>query len=147
MSNTSPILSMPLIEEAQAKKHITHNEALVVLGPLVQLGVKDNEGTTPPATPEDGARFIVAEPATGAWTGQDGRVAAHFEGGWHFFAPRASWQARSLNGHVLLAFEGTEWRIANAATSFNPVPEAGIGTLADSASRLAVAAAASLFTH
>jgi hypothetical protein len=60
----SPVLSLPLIQPAQAQKHVTHNEALRMLDVLVQLAVASRSLTAPPTFPADGARWIVAPGAT-----------------------------------------------------------------------------------
>ena len=36
----TPRLALPVIEAAQAQKHVTHNEALVLLDALVQLTIE-----------------------------------------------------------------------------------------------------------
>ena len=41
MSQTSPVLSLPYIQPAQAQKHVTHNEALRILDAITQLSVID----------------------------------------------------------------------------------------------------------
>ena len=38
----------------------------------------------PPASPTDGACYLVADGATGAWSGKDGMIAGYSEGGWRF---------------------------------------------------------------
>ncbi|KIT16312.1 DUF2793 domain-containing protein [Jannaschia aquimarina] len=73
-------LSLPYIQPSQAQKHVTHNEALRVLDALVQPVVADRPLAAPPGTPEEGARYIVDDPATGDWAGQDGKVAWRTDG-------------------------------------------------------------------
>jgi hypothetical protein len=70
MSDTSPILSLPLIMPSQAQKHVTHNEALVQLEVLVQLAVLDRNQTSAPTVPIAGQRHIVGVGASGDWSGQ-----------------------------------------------------------------------------
>lgn len=60
MSDQSPILSLPFIQQSQAQKHVTHNEALRILDGAVQLSVTSRAVADPPATAEPGVRFIVA---------------------------------------------------------------------------------------
>ncbi len=79
MPDTSTHLLLPYLLAAQAQKHVTVNEALRLLDGLVQLAVLDRHLTTPPASPADGDRYIVASGATGAWAGWDLNVAyRHF---------------------------------------------------------------------
>ena len=56
---TTPHLGLPLMAAAQAQKHVTHNEALALLDALVQCAVLDKDLATPPASPAEGARYIV----------------------------------------------------------------------------------------
>jgi len=67
--STSTHLLLPYVLAAQAQKHVTVNEALRLLDGLLQLAVLDRHLTTPPASPADGDRYIVASGATGAWSG------------------------------------------------------------------------------
>jgi hypothetical protein len=77
MSETTN-LALPLMEAAQAQKHVTHNEALRCIDTLLQLSVLEREIGTPPGAPLDGQRWIVqaAPSPTGAWAGHGGHVAA-----------------------------------------------------------------------
>jgi hypothetical protein len=77
-------LQLPYIMPSQAQKHVTHNEAIRTLDALVQLAVLDRDLTTPPVSPTDGDRYLVATGGTGAWTGRDGKVAAWQDGAWTF---------------------------------------------------------------
>jgi hypothetical protein len=81
-------LSLPFIIAAQAQKHVTHNEALRALDALVQLMVLDKDLATPPGSPAEAARYIVAASPTGGWAGQAGRIAAFQDGAWAFYVPR-----------------------------------------------------------
>ncbi|MGL4558697.1 MAG: DUF2793 domain-containing protein, partial [Afipia sp.] len=80
-------LGMPFIEGSQAQKHVTHNEALRILDSVVQIGVLDADRTTPPTTPADGDRHIIASGATGAWAGHAKAVAVWEDAAWRFLAP------------------------------------------------------------
>ena len=71
MTDTSTHLLLPYLLAAQAQMHVTVNEALRLPDGLVQLAVLDRHLTAPPASPDDGARDIVAPGATGAWSGWD----------------------------------------------------------------------------
>ena len=75
MSDTSTHLGLPYLLAAQAQKHVTHNEALRLLDAMVQLSVLDRTRTTPPASPADGDRHLVASGATALWAGWDLNIA------------------------------------------------------------------------
>ncbi|MCE6958650.1 DUF2793 domain-containing protein [Cereibacter sphaeroides] len=147
MSDTSPILSLPYILPSQAQKHVTHNEALQLLDVLVQPAVLDRDRTAPPAAPAEGARHLVAAGATGAWAGHAGEFAVWTEEGrWRFLAPEPGWQTFVLaEGAGLVFTSASGWRtLSSLAPEFATL---GIATAADETNRLAVASAATLFTH
>ena len=51
MPDQTPRLSLPLLLESQAQKHVTHNEALRRLDVLAQLAVLAFDAATPPTLP------------------------------------------------------------------------------------------------
>lgn len=134
MSDT-PHLALPLIAAAQAQKHVTHNEALALLDALTQLSVLDRDRTAPPTAPAEGARHLVAAGATGAFAGQEGRIALFDAGAWRFLVPKAGWHAHVLAEQVLLVFDGTAWR--DLGRYVREVERLGIGTAPDATNRLA----------
>lgn len=145
MDNT-PNLKLPYIAAAQAQKHVTHNEAIRALDAIVQLAVLDKDVVTPPASPADGDRYIVAPGASGAWAGATHRIAAWQDGAWALYAPLAGWLAWLADEAKLYAFDGTQWVVAGGE-SINPAPLVGINTAADATNRLAVKSDAILFSH
>jgi len=91
MSETSTHLGLPYLLAAQAQKHVTHNEALRLLDGLIQLSVLDRNLATPPGSPAEGARYIVATGATGAWSGWAGDIALRSDGAWVRLPARTGW--------------------------------------------------------
>ena len=141
----SPVLALPLIQPAQAQKHVTHNEALRLLDVLVQPAVASRSTLTPPANPAPGARFIVPAGALAAWAGQDGTIAFAEGGGWAHLVPLPGWQAWVADEGADALFDGTAW--TTPAERAARVARLGVGTDADATNRLAVAAPATLLTH
>lgn len=139
----SPNLIMPYIEAAQAQKHVTHNEAVRALDAIVQLSVLDRDLTAPPGSPTDGARYIVAASATGAWAGKDGKVAAWQDGAWAFYTPKEGWLVWVADEDIVLIYNGSGF----TGISSQNVALFGVNTTADTSNRLAVSSAASLFNH
>ncbi len=138
-------LKLPFIMAAQSQKHVTHNEALRALDAIVQLAVVDRIHTSPPVTATEGVRYIVAAPATGAWAGQEDRIAAMQDGAWVFYAPTQGWLAFSMSELSLLVWDGTQWAAATA--ELQNIALLGIHAIADTTNRLAVAAPATLLSH
>jgi len=123
MSET-PLLALPLLAAAQAQKHVTHNEALLLLDAATQLAVIDRTRTAPPGAPAAGDRHLVAVGASGDWAGQAGRIALHDGTGWTFLAPRAGWRAYVAAERLTLVHTGAGWSDLLAGT-----PSGGAATL------------------
>jgi hypothetical protein len=140
-------LKLPYIVAAQAQKHVTHNEALRALDAVVQLMVLDKDLAAPPASPAEGARYIVAASPTGAWAGQAGKIAAFQDGAWAFYAPLEGWLAWAADENSLYAFDGAAWGVLSGGAGVNPTPLVGVNATADTTNRLAVSSPASLFNH
>lgn len=113
----TPRLSLPVIEAAQAQKHVTHNEALVLLDALVQLGVESRTLATPPSSPAEGACYIPASGADQDWSGWDGDLACYTGGGWLRIAPVAGCKAWLRDERLTLTYEDGVWRDGVALTA------------------------------
>jgi hypothetical protein len=145
MSST-PHLALPLLAAAQAQKHVTHNEALASLDALVQLAVKERGRTVPPASPEDGDRFLVGANGSGVFASQEGNLALFDLGIWRFFAPRAGWRAYVEAEGKLLVFDGQQWKdVGSTPERIDNLERLGIGTTADVLNRLSAKLNAALF--
>ena len=112
--DTTSNLGLPFIAAAQAQKHVTHNEALRALDAVVQLMVLDNDLSAPPGAPPEGARYIVAAGASGAWTGQEGQIAAFQDGAWAFYSPREEWLAWVADEAAAYVWTGSAWSTLGA---------------------------------
>ena len=86
-------MDLPFLEAAQAQKHVTHNEALRGLDAVVQLAVIDRDLSTPPASPAEGDRYLVAAAGTGDWSGRDDDITIYQDGAWAFHSPQTGWLA------------------------------------------------------
>ena len=114
MSDTSPKLSLPLVAAEQAQKHVTVNEALTSLDALVHLSVIDADLTSPPGSPAEGDRYIVASPATGDWAGEENAVAVHDSGAWVFHQAQKGWRAWVEDEGYDVIHDGSAWLAATA---------------------------------
>src|SRR4029078_12516528 len=112
----TPRLGLPAIEAAQAQKHVTHNEALILLDALTQLAVESRALTTPPGTPADGASYIPAANATGAWAGWSGQIALFSGGGWLRIIPVSGLKAWVKAERLTIIYEDCIWRASIALT-------------------------------
>ena len=84
---------MPELVVGQSGKELTHNQALAILDQLTQATVVDKDLAAPPGSPANGAMYIVAAAATGAWSGQSGNLAVWLTtvGAWTFITPADGW--------------------------------------------------------
>lgn len=118
MSDTAN-LRLPLVQAAQAQKHVTVNEALWRLDGVSQLVLSSRTLALPPLPVQDGAAFAIPAGAGGAWGGEEGRIALGTNGGWDFLDPRAGWRAWIDDEGMLAIFDGVAWSAGAAAVSSN----------------------------
>lgn len=109
MSDITTHLLLPYVLASQAQKHVTHNEALRLLDAMIQLSVLDRNRTTPPVSPTDGDRHIVASGATGLWAGWDLNVAFWVDGVWMRLVPRPGWLAWVADEAAFVVWNGSTW--------------------------------------
>lgn len=102
-------LGLPMLQPAQAQKHVTVNESLARLDGLVNLVLMGTSRTAPPASAADGTCFGVGPGAVDAWAGHAGDVAIAAGGGWLFWTPTAGMQAlNALSGRPVI-HDGEGW--------------------------------------
>ena len=106
---TTQRYGLPLLQPAQAQKHVTVNEALMRLDGLVNLVLQSTSAPTPPATATDGQCWGVPFGALGDWAGNAGRIAIRSNGGWVYADPQRGQQAfvRDLGATAL--WTGSQW--------------------------------------
>lgn len=141
----TPNLGLPFIAASQAQKHVTHNEALRILDAAIQLAVLDANRTTPPSSPVEGQRHIVAASPGGAWTGKAKQIAIWQDAVWTFIAPKAGWRAWSSLDDALLLYDGSAW-LDFRTLPLDNLARLGINTSASSPNLLSVKSNAALFS-
>ncbi|MEZ5785246.1 MAG: DUF2793 domain-containing protein [Xanthobacteraceae bacterium] len=131
-------LGLPVIEAAQAQKHVTHNEALAVLDALVMLAVIDRDLDSPPAEPAEGDRYIVNAPGAGSFAGKDDQIAHYLDGSWSFYPPAPGWTCYVEDEAILVAWDGAAWQAVSGGgggggpiTELQDLDRLGVGTTAD----------------
>ncbi len=118
MSNTAN-LGLPLLQAAQAQKHVTVNDALVRIDAAAQLVLQSVDQNTPPGLASDGDCYGVAAGGVNEWAGQDGKVAVRSNGGWVFLSPQRGWRARIADREADAIFDGSAWVSGALAISAN----------------------------
>lgn len=111
MSTQTTRLAMPLIQPAQAQKHVTVNELLMRLDGLVNLVLQGTSATTPPDTVADGQCWGLGGAPVGAWAGQAGRIAIAANGGWVFADPAPGMRAHVQPDGLPAIHDGIGWRV------------------------------------
>ncbi len=105
---SSPNLVLPYLVESQASAEIIYNDALNIIDALLQLSVKDRDLTTPPGSPAQGDRYLVATGGSGDWVSQDGKIAAYYNG-WIFITPKEGFSMWVDDENVRLNYDGSVW--------------------------------------
>lgn len=114
MSNETMRLQLPLLQSAQAQKHVTVNEALMRLDGLTNAVLESVSTPTPPGAVIDGQCWAVPPGANGAWAGQGGRIAVGANGGWIFVSPSRGMRAFVADRGAEAIFDGQSWFIGAA---------------------------------
>lgn len=107
---TTPHMVLELLEQSQAQKEVTVNDALFRIDAVLNSGAITRGGNTPPVSPQDGDVYIVGAAPTGAWAGKALQI-AYFHQIWRFIIPRAGmlmWVIAD-NNHVV--YNGTVWNV------------------------------------
>lgn len=109
MTDTTPRAGAPLLGASQAQKHVTHNEALYQLDALLCARFLDRDLSAPPSSPADGDTYLVKATGTGAWAGQDGKVAYCADGSWRFYPPFAGLVAYVSDEAAIIVYDDGGW--------------------------------------
>ncbi|MEM6666533.1 MAG: DUF2793 domain-containing protein [Pseudomonadota bacterium] len=143
---TTHRLSLPLLEAAQAQKHITHNEALLDLETFVAPNLASRAILTPPVSPANGALYLIDGTGAGAWAAKDGQIAVWRDGAWVYQNPVAGIVAHVADEGTHIAYDGTTWSDLGARISIDQIAKIGINTSANTTNRLSVSTPAMLVT-
>jgi hypothetical protein len=87
------------------------NEALQALDTLVAACVDEPPRAVPPANPAVGACYLVADPASGPWTGFEHHLAAYTAGGWRLIPPIEGANVLVRSTGVTASFRNGSWQI------------------------------------
>jgi len=107
----TPRLKLPLIDAAQAQKHVTHNEAVLALDLLTGIvPVLDRDLTAAPAA-ADGTVYMLGGAGTDAWDGYGaGDLALRIDGAWRRVLPSSGMVATIVDeAGLLLFYNGANW--------------------------------------
>lgn len=145
MSDTSARLALPLIQPSQAQKHVTHNEALLILDVATQLVVQSFDAVMPPTSPQEGTLYALDSNSEGVWADHGGKLALWWDNRWWFFQPQDGWRAGLAGSTQVYVRQGGVWVDQQIAT--DNLARVGVNTTADATNRLAVRAEQTLLTN
>jgi hypothetical protein len=112
-------LGLPLVQAAQAQKHVTVNEAFGILDATAQLTIESLTTAAPPLVGTEGMVFGIPPGASGEWAGDVGRLAVFSNGGWIFVSPQRGWRGWNVEAGVPVLFDGSVWHAEAVTASFN----------------------------
>jgi hypothetical protein len=106
----TPRLGLPLLVAGQVQKEVFLNEALALADLLVAGSVEPAPIASPPASPTTGTLYrVAAAGASGAFAGQEGKLAGWTEGGWRFVAPVEGMRLTERGSGLELAYRDGLW--------------------------------------
>lgn len=145
---TTPRLSLPLIQPGQALKHITHNEALIRLDMMSAVSVLSDSLSEPPVTVTDGDSYRVAVAGTGAWSGLDGQIVMWIGTQWNNLPSPEGLLAFVRDSGIWTIRTDTGWEALNrdAATDFT-AQSLSVNTTADPHNRVSMKTRSMLVSH
>ena len=112
----------PELASAQALPETTVNEQIRrTESGAGHFLVADNDLTAPPGSCSDGASYIIAATATGAWAGKEGQIATavgtNAASGWYYHAPIEGYFAWIQDENVLHYYDGAAWALFTASAT------------------------------
>lgn len=102
-------LELPLVQAAQAQKHVTVNEAFALLDAAAQLRLASVTQIDPAVAPADGTAYFIPPGSSGEWASQPGRLAVFSNGGWLYVTPRVGWRGWIVDQAEATVFDGAAW--------------------------------------
>lgn len=104
----TPHMALELLEQSQAQKEVTVNEALFKLDAILNSGAIDRGLDTPPSGPDEGDVYIVGAGPTGLWAGKAQHV-AYFHQIWRFIEPNAGLLLWVTDEAAHYVYNGSGW--------------------------------------
>lgn len=112
----TPVLGLTELVSAQALPEVTVNENARWLE-FFAGGAKilDRNLATPPGSPADGDTYLVATSGTGAWSGQDGKIAQYISTAWAFKTAKEGMLLYVADEDIRISYDGSTWAALAAA--------------------------------
>ena len=131
-ANSNTIINLPTPTNSGDVASKQYVDDQVTMGRVHREPVLDKDLITPPGSPSDEDRYIVAGnggTATGAWAGEELNIAEYRAGSWQFSTPSNGWTVSVEDESVLYVYESTlsQWvsQGATTPTNLSNTPAAG----------------------
>ncbi len=105
---TTNNLQITLIEQSQAQKEVTANEAFSRIEALINNCAIERGITTPPASPSEGDLYLIGSGASGLWAGNDNNI-AYFNQIWRYITPREGALIYVKSENAVYRYDGSYW--------------------------------------
>lgn len=109
---TTTNIGITLVEQSQAQKEVTVNQALVRIDALLNTGAVSLGDNTPPGSPAAGDLYIVGASPTGDWSGHDNEI-AYYDQIWRFVVPQEGMSLWVCDEDLTYSFDGSDWVTAS----------------------------------
>ena len=136
---TTPRLGLMTVIPGQAQKETSINEGLHLLDAIVSGAVEESARTDPPPSPVIGTSYVIADRASGEWSGHDGALAAFTPGGWRYVAPTDGLTVLEKATGATLRYRNGTWEQV-LGTRQPPIANVAGGSIVDVESRATIAA-------
>jgi len=97
------------ITSSQIRKHTLQQDDLSPDALVWQEPVIDKDLSSPPGSPSEGDRYIVASVASGDWTGHENKITQYISSSWSFYTPLEGWFTWVKDENKLYSFDGASW--------------------------------------
>src|SRR4051812_43630852 len=105
---TTTHIGITLVEQSQAQKEVTVNQALTRLDAMLNTGAQSRTTNTPPGSPASGDLYIAGSSPTGDWSGQAAKL-AYFDQVWRFVTPLEGMTLWVNDEDVIYTYNGSSW--------------------------------------
>jgi hypothetical protein len=120
----SPSLGFELLTSNQDSKHVTVNASALILE-AVSIGVVVDQLNTPPGAPTSGQLYIVGTAGTGAFLGQNNKLALYDSTTWYFYSPKTNQTLYNTALASYVRFNGSAWASVSLGGSSSPTTTKG----------------------
>ena len=147
--DASARLGLSYLAPGQLQKHVTLNETLTRLDALVQIRAVSRSTAAQPASPADGALYVLPASPTGAvWTSRSAGDLMRFEaGGWSVVAVPDGALVWIADEDVFVVRDGTSWvALGQRLGAVQGLTRLGLNTTADATNPFAARINKALWT-